>query len=191
MTETAAGRRFEVRTYTETLTPDAIAALATAGRQPDRVDPEMQARDAFNVTMLRAGFVLDIPSIKRVETQAVVVNALGTDYRPVWPGEEPTGNIHSWTALGFPRAASDANVPVLVVTPTGDGTSVQAAVPAAQQASGGSVRVKHSLGGEVTITAERADGTGIGYHFAQPITDNVSHVELAPGAAVLYVERDQ
>lgn len=190
---TPVGRRFQVRTYVETLTADAIAALAAAGRQPDRVDPVMAAREALNATMLAQGHTLDVASVTEVVRQRVIVNETGTDFRTALPAEVEDGEVITWSALGFPRAASDADTPVLAVEPHGaadEHLDWRAAVPEREQIAGGSVRVRHNLNGEVTVTAEREDGQGIGYHFAMPIDDNVIHVELTPGAAVLIVEKD-
>ena len=74
--------------------------------------------------------------------------------------------------------------------------TVRFQVPASLTADGGGLRLRHGLGGPVTVVAygpadPAVERERIGYLFATPIDDDVEHIELVPGARALVVTRDE
>jgi len=190
MTE-AATQRHEFRAYRAT---ESQYIRQTMAHHPEAVPPPRESAEAearsHAAQVAPEGWVVDLGTLREVGREAVVVNDTGTDYRPAEPGEEPTGHIVLWEFDARQAVPSDEGDPVLTGRRTGDG-SVEFVVPESHAQAGGAVRLRHNLGGEVTVSAKRADGEGIGYLFAATLDAHTVHVEFFAGTATFNVAPDQ
>lgn len=171
--------RWDFSAYHET--PE-HAALRGALRPPD--NPVSIARTQLSRAVSDDGYVIDLGSIEEVERTPVIVNEAQTDYRYAGPDETPTGHVVKWTCTGSKREGTDAGDPVL--TPD----HLVFKVPENLRATGGSVRLRHNLGGVVTVHTFREDGTGIGHLFATPLDNHLLHVEFFAETAEFRVSLD-
>jgi hypothetical protein len=116
---------------------------------------------------------------------AVRLNADGTGWS-LWdsPGK-PDGQVITWTGTGTP-ATIDPDP--LTGGSTTDGI-YSVPLPTSITATGGPLRIQHDLGEPVTVTVFGTQGP-MGYLFAQPITENVEHVEVMAGAVFIRVIPD-
>lgn len=148
------------------------------------------ARQQLAMAARADGFTIDFASVEVVSEEAIVVDD-GGSYRPAVPGEVPTGHIVTYVCSGHPTVPHDAAEPMLsAVLREGDPTTAVAEVAEPHASRGGGCRIVHPFKGEVTVTAERADGTGIGYLLATTLDDDTVHVEFFGGTAAFLVEAD-
>ena len=176
--------RYSIRAYHET--PE---HAALRGEQHPPPEPIGVARQQLALAVREHGEVMDFESVREDERVAVVVDDNG-EWRPAMEGETPTGHIVLWSCAAFERQSTDANDPVLDVVEDDEAGGWWATVPEPQASVGGACRIKHRLGGEVTVHAYRADGSGIGYLFATTLDKDTVHVEFFGGTARFFVEAD-
>lgn len=175
----------ESREHYESRMVQMVPEAATIPRQPD---PMVEVREQLALALIRDGHVIEYPSIREEKREPVVVDALGR-WTSVPEGQE-TGHIVTWSATGHENKATDADDPVLDYSATGDDGELRFRIPEPQASRGGSVRLRHNLGGEVTALAFDRHGDGLGYMLAMPIDDNVLHIELYGGTAEFRVTKD-
>jgi hypothetical protein len=102
-------------------------------------------------------------------------------YEP-WNGHGfPDGYITTWTATGSPMVTDP--------DPLSDGFTEGDTYTVNVPAGSDTVRVRHNLGGPVTVTAYNRQGP-MPYMFAQPISPDEEHVELYAGTTRLVVTRE-
>lgn len=176
MSDTVTARRWTIRQFTDTDVPDPVGDKAAT-----------MAKAYLRETIRQDGYVIDADTITPGTPQAIVLadNDAGWE---AWTGRGyPDGHITEWSATATERHRDGDAVGWSRIEEDG---ALSVDVPAPYTAHGGGLRVRHDLGGPVTVTAYREDGTGIGYLFAQDIDEMTEHVELLPGAARLRVVRD-
>jgi hypothetical protein len=154
-------------------------------------DPISIARQQLAFAIREEGYVIDFGSVREESRQSVIVNEAMDDFRLAHDDEEPSGHLVVWSAAGRERVGTDADDPVIDCTVVHAGREVHASVPEPHASAGGSVRLRHNLGGEVTVTAFKPDGEGIGYLFATTLDRDSVHVEFFGGTAKFVVTRDQ
>lgn len=122
------------------------------------------------------------------DPEPVLLNADMSGWTPHDGPGDPDGHVIEWTAEGVPAVTDPDPLPGRL-----DGDAYVVDLPDDERlipVHGGPVRIRHGLGGEVTVAVEGADGP-MGYLFAQPVTDDVVHVELVGGARRVIVTRDE
>lgn len=152
-------------------------------------DAWAQARNMLGEQFRAHGEVMDTDPVAS-DPVPVAVNPDMTGWTTVGPDDPGlTGYVITWTATGH------ALQPEAVLTggTTGpDGYTI--AIPDDRRLlpiHGGPVRVRHELGGPVTVHAYGRDGEPVGYLFAQELTDDEVAVELSPHTYRLHVTRDE
>lgn len=184
--------RWQFRAYHED--PDHyVARLLRETGQPPSPQPEpiTVARQQLALAVRQDGFVIDLDSIREEESVNIVVNEQQTDYVLAVDGKPRSGRLVTWSATGHQRVGTDADDPVLeAVRESENDDGLTAIVPAPYATVGGSCRIRHGLGGEVTVTAFQPDGEGIGYLFATTLDPDTVHVEFFGGTARFYVVAD-
>lgn len=191
--ETEKPLRWQFRAFHETpehLVQRTLAEdpAATPGTPPD---PTKIAREQLSYAIRADGYVIDLDSVREEARQAVIVNEAMDDYRPAGADETPSGHVVMWSATGHERVGTDDDDPVIDCTVVHAGREVYATVPEPHATAGGSARLRHNLGGEVTVTAFKADGEGIGYLFATTLDRDSVHVEFFGETAKFVVTRDK
>jgi hypothetical protein len=156
--------------------------VARYGEEADEALERAQAAATLLEGFRSVGMVLDADTVTQGQRVPVYIDEDG-DYRPVEDGLA-NGFYVDWTATGTPRL-TDVDDPVLLVDADGWAT-----VPEPIATMGGSVRVRHDYGGEVTVHAFDPDDTGTGYLLAQELDPDLVHVELLGGTARLHVTLD-
>lgn len=126
--------------------------------------------------------------VTRGEGQPVAVNADMSGWEEcAADAPEQTGWVYVWTGW----AVEPVRDPKKPLPGRMDGEAYVADLPPESAEYGGAVRVRHGLGGPVTVYAHMRPGhSGNGILFAQPITDDEEHVEVFPGVASLRITRD-
>jgi len=153
------------------------------GEEADEALERAQAAATLLEGFRSAGMVLDAETVSRGPVVPVYIDERG-DYRLVDDGLA-NGFYVDWTASGTPRL-SDVDDPVLLVDADGYAT-----VPEPVATVGGSVRVRHGYGGEVTVRAFGPGGVGTGYLLAQELDPDLVHVEVLGVTARLHVASDE
>lgn len=159
--------------------------------EPENSDQQVlaQATAALRDRIRDDGFVLASESIQRSEPWPIRLTPDG-GYTP-WDGVgQPDGMMSEWSATATERGTDDPDL-----LPSGEADDegrVWFTVPAEIAADGGEVRLRHSLGGEVTVYAYDGseDAAKMGYLIAVEVDDDVVSVALLPGTAALSVEPD-
>lgn len=166
----------------------------------DWTPDQQRARALANLRerIRQEGFVMTQESLIRDEGTPIVVDDPNTAAYHPWSGiGEPTHTLYVWTASATQPGTDTGDLAPLASEPDEDGR-LWFAVPAEVSAQGGDVRLRHNLGGEVTVWGWNTSAapfepfTKSPYvNFAAGISDDVVTVTLLPGGtALLSVERD-
>lgn len=174
---------------TETPTDPSVAVVCQFKALNDDItdaDSRAQAALLLRERLEEQGYALATDPVP-ADPYPVTLNADYTGWRRFEPGTGALdGHVIEWTATGSPIVTDpDPLIGGVVV----DG-AYSVAVPVDVTAAGGPVRVRHGLGGPVTVRVRGAEDKPMGYLFTQPITDAEEHVELVPGAVTIHVTLD-
>lgn len=159
-------------------------------------DPDAPTTDADRAeaaAYLREQFRIDGMSLaadpEPSAPEPVTLNAARDGWFPYDGKAALDGYVITWTGTGA-EAVTDPDAP-LAGSWNEERTTYTVPLPAVVTAAGGAVRIVHGHGGPVTVHAWRSETEGIGYLFAQDLTDDEVHVELMPGAVRVTVTPDE
>lgn len=192
-THTEEQARWRFRAFEET--PEHYVARLTKDNPeavpPPLPDPASIARTQLERAARQDGYVIDFDSVREDNRMPVKVPETMDDWWPADSDETPDGHLVTWSASGSLRVGTDADDPVIDCKIEQAGRQVSAVVPEPHATAGGSIRLRHNLGGDVTVLAYDADGEGMGYLFATTLDRDSVHVEFFGGTAKFVVTRDE